>query len=133
VTWGTSAPPPGWYPDPVQPANLRWWDGTRWTEYRAAAWQPPGAWGTNPPAAHNSDLTFVLPVNRDPFAIASGYLGLLSLLPNPVTSTAAIVCGCLGLSRMKHSHQLGRGRSWFGIIVGCVSVALFALFLVTAG
>ncbi len=22
---------PGWYPDPIRQANLRWWDGTAWT------------------------------------------------------------------------------------------------------
>jgi uncharacterized RDD family membrane protein YckC len=38
---------PGWHPDPVppppgQPAQLRYWDGTRWTEHTAPA-QPPAA------------------------------------------------------------------------------------------
>ena len=36
---------PGWHPDPVppqqgQPAQLRYWDGTRWTEHVAPAQQP---------------------------------------------------------------------------------------------
>lgn len=25
-------PPPNWYPDPKNPAFIRWWDGQRWTE-----------------------------------------------------------------------------------------------------
>jgi len=25
--------PPGWYPDPWQLAELRWWDGSRWSSY----------------------------------------------------------------------------------------------------
>ena len=25
-------PPSGWYADPVDPAGLRWWDGTQWTQ-----------------------------------------------------------------------------------------------------
>lgn len=24
---------PGWYPDPSAPAQVRWWDGSRWTEW----------------------------------------------------------------------------------------------------
>jgi hypothetical protein len=31
-------PPPGWYPEPGN-ESLRWWDGQRWTEHRAAG--PP--------------------------------------------------------------------------------------------
>ena len=31
---------PGWYDDPEDPTGLRWWDGGRWTEYRAPR---PGA------------------------------------------------------------------------------------------
>ena len=39
---------PGWHPDPVPPqhgqvAQLRYWDGTRWTEHTAPAQQPGAA------------------------------------------------------------------------------------------
>ncbi len=30
-----SQTPPGWYPEPA--GGMRWWDGTQWTEQRAAA------------------------------------------------------------------------------------------------
>ena len=30
-----STPPPNWYTDPGQPAQLRYWDGARWTEHVA--------------------------------------------------------------------------------------------------
>jgi Protein of unknown function (DUF2510) len=28
-----SAPAPAWYPDPQDPARIRWWDGQAWTEH----------------------------------------------------------------------------------------------------
>ncbi len=28
----TSSPQPGWYADPAREADLRWWDGARWTD-----------------------------------------------------------------------------------------------------
>lgn len=50
---------PGWYPDPENPAGVRWYDGTTWTEHRgpavaaaAPAWSPQqAAW---PPAPARS-------------------------------------------------------------------------------
>ncbi|MBJ7358975.1 DUF2510 domain-containing protein [Nocardioides sp.] len=31
----TEAPPAAWFPDPDDPAQYRYWDGTAWTEHRA--------------------------------------------------------------------------------------------------
>ena len=33
-------PPPGWYPDPIEGAGYRWWDGGLWTDHTSA---DPGA------------------------------------------------------------------------------------------
>jgi hypothetical protein len=33
---GSPAQPAGWYPDPAGQAELRWWDGTRWTQQTRA-------------------------------------------------------------------------------------------------
>lgn len=44
-------PPANWYPDPHNPAQLRWWDGGRWTLQVAARALPAGA-AVSGPAAH---------------------------------------------------------------------------------
>lgn len=46
----TPQPPAGWYPDPTQPGQQRYWDGTQWTEHTA----PGGEAGTSEPAATGS-------------------------------------------------------------------------------
>ncbi|WP_165553085.1 DUF2510 domain-containing protein [Kribbella speibonae] len=38
----TSAPSEGWYPDPLDDASIRWWDGARWTRLTRP-------WPANPP------------------------------------------------------------------------------------
>lgn len=44
-----TAPPPGWYPDPAQPATLRYWDGGAWTPHRQTAVPPVGRAAAAPP------------------------------------------------------------------------------------
>lgn len=39
--------PPGWYDDPEQAGQLRYWDGSRWTEDRRPADRSPQATGGN--------------------------------------------------------------------------------------
>lgn len=36
-------PPAGWYPDPTQPGQQRYWDGTQWTEHTAPGTGDGGA------------------------------------------------------------------------------------------
>jgi hypothetical protein len=44
-------PVPGWYPDPDNQAQQRYWDGSRWTEDRIAAAPPPAPPSDAPPPA----------------------------------------------------------------------------------
>jgi TM2 domain-containing membrane protein YozV len=37
MTQNGQSPVPGWYADPQNPAQLRWWDGQQWTEQVQAA------------------------------------------------------------------------------------------------
>lgn len=48
--------PQGWYADPHQPAQLRWWDGAQWSEHTAPLGQAPAAAVAEAPAAKSSQL-----------------------------------------------------------------------------
>ena len=44
-------PPADWYPDPQQPARLRYWDGAAWTGYLVDPDKPGVVRYENPPWA----------------------------------------------------------------------------------
>ena len=76
----------------------------------------------------NSDetLKFIIPIGRSGWAIAAGYLGLLSLLP--FFGILAAIIGIVAVCDIKrHPDRLGLGRAWFGIVMG----ALTSLFYLT--
>lgn len=66
----------------------------------------------------------MVPVGRPASAIASGYLGLIGILPGcglPF-SIAAIITGIVALNTLKKQPELsGAGRAWFGIICGSLA------------
>jgi hypothetical protein len=81
----------------------------------------------------------LLPVGRPLSAIAAGYCALFAILPliGLPFAIAALVCGIAALKKIKAEPELaGKGRAWFGIIVGglmtVVSLAFLALALIAA-
>lgn len=76
----------------------------------------------------------LMPVGRPPSAIAAGYLGLLSFLPlvGILLGLMAVIFGVRALGQINRDEGLsGRGRAWFGIIVGgLVILAQVALIVV---
>jgi uncharacterized RDD family membrane protein YckC len=80
-----------------------------------------------PLPADGTSTDWLLPSNRSGWAIAAGYLGLLSLLFLP--APFALVTGVLGLREIRRHPGLGgRGRAIFGIVMG----GLFSLVLIAA-
>jgi hypothetical protein len=69
----------------------------------------------------------MLPVGRPTSAIAAGYLALFSVLPllGLLPGVAAVICGITALKTIRRDPSLsGKGRAWFGIIVGGVTTAI---------
>jgi len=62
VSTPPQAPPPtgptpaDWYPDPEHPGQLRYWDGSRWTEHRAPAHPANAGTVESQPGAVNAPL-----------------------------------------------------------------------------
>ena len=72
-----------------------------------------------------------MPVGRPGSAIAAGYLGLFCLMPLPLFGIAAIICGLIALRTLKRKpHLHGKGRAWFGLIMGVLNVLFFGFVVV---
>ena len=98
---------PGWYPDSSYPGQLRWWDGTRWTEDRAPM-----------PAPY-----FVR--ETDGYAVASVITGVLGI---PIVP---IVLGVVARNRIRDSGGMkdGNGLAIAGIILGAVQLVIWAVII----
>jgi len=74
----------------------------------------------------------LMPVGRPTSAIAAGYLGLFSLFPliGAPLGVLAFVCGMSALKKIRNDPELhGKGRAWFGIIVGVPMAILWGIFI----
>lgn len=116
--------PPGWYPDPWHAAPRRYWDGVAWTGHTDTASAYASVAATT---AKDDPLRMLLPIGRSGWAIAAGYLGLVSVLC--IFAPFALATGVLALREIGSKPELmGRGRAWFGIVMG----AIFTIVLVVA-
>ena len=107
---------PGWFQDPWAMAPLRYWDGGQWTGHVHGNL-------ISPTAAPDPSLKYLLPIGRSGWAIASGYLGLVSVLL--IFAPLALGTGIYALHDIReHPERLGVGRAWFGIVMGAVFTAL---------
>ena len=79
----------------------------------------------------DADLRMLLPIGRSGWAIAAGYLALFSLLAFP--APFALAAGIIALRDIKkHPEKRGRGRAWFGVIMGAVFSLLLLVGVVAA-
>ncbi|PPG02046.1 MULTISPECIES: DUF4190 domain-containing protein [unclassified Rathayibacter] len=121
-------PAPGWYPHPADLGSELYWDGAAWTDRsRPSSSEPAPAYGT-PPGAPEQEL-YAYPsapssaAGRNPMAIASLVLGVLSLLINPllIPSILAIVFSAKGRAAAPLVGG-GRGLATAGLVTGILGL-----------
>lgn len=85
--------------------------------------QRPRSLGDDPGAR------WLLPVGRSGWAIAAGYLGLLSFIIFP--APLALICAILALRDIrKHPDRHGMGRAIFGLIMGSLGTIALGFFII---
>jgi hypothetical protein len=136
-----STAPPGWHPDPAAPqAQLRWWDGTRWTEHVqpraqqapapvAAAgwsgghgWQQSRGWGHSTPAP-NFGFT-----QQNKFSLITG--GIVAVYVFLALTTGIVFIGILpilmsvrALRRKEPLGPLAVGAAILAVIIALAALA----------
>ena len=111
--------PAGWYPDPDDPASLRYWDGYAWSEHRTPP--VPVVQPTRTPA-------WLVPTHVAGWAVASGYLGLVTFIFCGIPGPFAIATGVLGLKQIDRQPDLnGKVRAYVGIVLGSLGTLLLIL------
>jgi hypothetical protein len=95
--------------------------------------RPPGPYPGMPAEdiGQNAGMRMLMPVGRSGWAIAAGYLGLLSIFPfvGALFGVAAVITGIQAIRDIKRNpSRHGMGRAIFGLVVG----GLFALVWLAA-
>ncbi|HEY8717105.1 DUF2510 domain-containing protein [Pengzhenrongella sp.] len=112
---------PGWYPCPVTPGQVRYFDGRGWTDAvlpTPTAAAAPAAAGAMP----SDPLHWVLPTGRSGASIAAGYVGIFALFIW-VLGPVSVGMGIWGLRKARVGGH-GSGRSIFAIVAGVVAIVL---------
>ena len=91
MTSDSTLPPANWYPDPHDPAQLRYWDGIQWTEHRAPAVPPP------PPLGAGSEVEVVEATTIERAATARG---------NAISVTKSFAAGFLGKRQQRAAPSI---------------------------
>jgi Protein of unknown function (DUF2510) len=114
-----STTPPGWYPDPGGPAQLRWWDGNRWTEHVHPQAAPAG--GTLPSSARQSARSLSWTLLVIPFAVLSliinGASSITLLLVLIAVSFGVVAPLRWHAQRRASASALADGALWGGAVI----------------
>lgn len=137
----TDGPQAGWYPDPEDATQQRYWDGEQWTEHRAplAGATPPPSTPQWPTTGQPQTPTYggaVAAQQQNQKAMWSMILGILGLVCCGLF--AGIPAWILGNQAKQEiaasgGTQSGAGMAQAGFIMGIISVVLSVVGIVIYG
>lgn len=110
--------PQGWYPDPHQPEQQRWWNGTEWTTHTAPLnLAPAAASPTAPGETKSSGLKIVIITAAVVLAVAllTRSLGVILMLAGVVLFFVAVYAIARGSARFFRVRSRGAGWAALGI------------------
>jgi hypothetical protein len=113
--------PAGWYPDPENPTQPRYWTGTAWAAPGPPPPYPPGVPGYGVPRQTTNG-----------FAIASMVLGIVWVYW--IGSILALVFGYIAKRQIDASNgrEGGGGMATAGIVLGWVGIGILIVVIVIA-
>ena len=141
-----SGPGPGWFENPENNGQLRWWSGEEWTQHTTPKQPEPVAIAEAAPyvpmASHPANTLTGSPKlkrgekdrqirRNNPFSYTGLVLSLLSMLVDPfaILSILGIVFSSIGLAKANNLESrasvTGRGTAIAGLVVGLASLVLF--------
>lgn len=87
-------------------------------------------WQQKPQPGKFGAMDLVAPLRADPWAVLAGYLGLFSfiLIAAPFSLAVAIIAL---KSLKKHPERTGKGRAWFGLVMGVLGTPLLIWLIAT--
>ena len=122
-----SSSPSGWFPDPLDRYDHRYFNGTSWTSDVSAdgvrSVDPLGA-GPGPgsgPGGDRSNKAATAAVVMGSVSLVIAWMPFL-VVAGLALAVLAVVFGLKGLRRSRH-HGLGRGASIAGLVMGCSGLA----------
>jgi hypothetical protein len=81
-------------------------------------------------AAKDDPMRFVMPLNPSVWALGAGYLGLFSV--TLIFAPFALIVGLVALKDLnEHPEKTGKGRAWFGVIMGGICTVIGLALLIS--